>query len=1197
MDKVLTHHNTGNTGSHWFNSSAYGHKQIEAIADKDPTAGKTHVPPTSIPSPFAQMDLTLTAFKNAVKDRTLQKLRNVDFKLISDCLDIGEIFFNLDKFKNKTRVIVWDRNIQLKALEQGGEPHHRLADALNLYLNQDKEHYNFGDLKQLFLLEYDHRIIGGTSSASLFFSSANDTSFVDITMSTGDKMLDKEYAHLYQRDIRYQEFWYSLKAAMGDSFIKKFPAIDTYLEINLGLLQSHNEVYHKRIKAITAETYQNEGTFANITIDQNDNNKVYVFSDTYPMKKLKIDPNQLAETDFAIVAPKYKGLKKPLVLRVGHDGKDNRGQDLTYYENAYRNVNPNIPYYEAKGLDDRHLPGLTGVKYPFLVVSDFFEPYMIRLPYPVNMQQFFNGNLQTNRDNKGFVLPIKKLFFDFFSTEDLKNMLKLESRAGGSVNVRLEIPIQKGQKVIFERLYSPTTDEFDVRPPDERKNEGTIMQHEIGVTVYPFVKINTPSVTPDYRVLLVDRDIYDHTKYHDYKLNFYKNEGNALISVKSDDNQIRYRTRKQDQDGRQTTAFFIVKDNFDYIQIKNDIATGVVIPNFPSAEKEGNKQFTFAVDFGTTNTHIEYIDDVNKEPRPFDITEADLQIGTLHDRDFINRDASINGTSATEIFQFPTEFFPEKISESGQYRFPQRTVLAQVEGLSEHDFDSTYTLADFNIPFIYEKQVLLKGSQLYRNLKWSNSKAVEDKRRVNAFFEQLLVMMRAKVLRNGGNLSRTKLVAFYPSSMDGGRKQRFYRSWKELFKEYISADNVPLFVPESLAPYYHYKSGGAVQVNASVRPAVTIDIGGGTTDVVIFKKERDEKTGAEDEKVILQTSFRFAANAIFGDGFLNTAYTGKDHNGFVLRYKEKIKKLISEGRTLYDLEKVYQEIVDTNTRSEDIITFFFSLQNNKEFTTKSKATFTKMLEDDDEMRFIFVIFYMAIIYHVAKLMYEKGLQMPAYVAFSGNGSRVLDILAPDNKTLQDFAGVIIRKVYSNERQAAKIETPQYEKTELTVARDLNRPKEATCKGGLKLTPEEENKLKDHENSPTILLGIGKNTKNIPTLSSEGGFFSYRQLISQKQEISDLVEKEVLDFINFIFDINKEYNFSKKLLVEGNLNEYKTLLLAHIDEDLARGLDIKMTEINNGDAESLDAPIEETLFFYPLIPALNRLALTIHQKNS
>ena len=495
MAKVLTHHNTGTADTHWFNSSAYGHKQIEAIADKDPTAGKTHVPPTSIPSPFAQMDLTITAFKNAVKDRTLQKIRTVDFKLISDCLDIGEIFFNLDKYKSKTRVIVWDRTTQLKALEAGGEPHRRLADALNLYLNQDKAHYNFDDLKQLFLLEYDHRIIGGTSPASLFFSSANDSSFVDIKMANGDIMLDQEYNHLYKRDIRYQEFWYGLKAAMGDEFTKKFAAIDTYLEVNLALLQSHNPVYHDRLKAVTAQSYKDEGVLANLTVGENDNNKVYVFSDSYPMKKLKIDPNQLAETDFAIVSAKYQGAKKPLVLRVGHDGKDNGGKDLTYYENAYRSVNPTIPYYEAKSLDERYLPGLTGVKYPFLVVSDFFEPYMIRLPYPVNKDQFFNGNLEGSRDNKGFVLPIKKLFFDFFNTEDLKKMLKLEARAGGAVNVRLEIPIQKGQKVIFERLYSVATYEFDVRPPDESKNDGTIMQHEIGVTVYP-------PKAPDNQVLL-----------------------------------------------------------------------------------------------------------------------------------------------------------------------------------------------------------------------------------------------------------------------------------------------------------------------------------------------------------------------------------------------------------------------------------------------------------------------------------------------------------------------------------------------------------------------------------------------------------------------------------------------------------------------------------------------------------------------
>ena len=54
---------------------------------------------------------------------------------------------------------------------------------------------------------------------------------------------------------------------------------------------------------------------------------------------------------------------------------------------------------------------------------------------------------------------------------------------------------------------------------------------------------------------------------------------------------------------------------------------------------------------------------------------------------------------------------------------------------------------------------------------------------------------------------------------------------------------------ESVAPYEHYRNS-----EASVGNIVTIDIGGGTTDIVL----------ANDGEVRNITSFHFAADSIFG---------------------------------------------------------------------------------------------------------------------------------------------------------------------------------------------------------------------------------------------------------------------------------------------------------------------------------------------
>ena len=66
--------------------------------------------------------------------------------------------------------------------------------------------------------------------------------------------------------------------------------------------------------------------------------------------------------------------------------------------------------------------------------------------------------------------------------------------------------------------------------------------------------------------------------------------------------------------------------------------------------------------------------------------------------------------------------------------------------------------------------------------KWSK----KNKDLVEKYFEQLLFMIRNKVLLNGGNLDETKIVWFYPSSMETSAQQNLELKWHDAFKKYIS---------------------------------------------------------------------------------------------------------------------------------------------------------------------------------------------------------------------------------------------------------------------------------------------------------------------------------------------------------------------------------------------------------------------------
>ena len=50
--------------------------------------------PTSIPSPFARMELARTAFAIAATCKSWEEVPNRYKKIVSDCLDVAEIFFN-----------------------------------------------------------------------------------------------------------------------------------------------------------------------------------------------------------------------------------------------------------------------------------------------------------------------------------------------------------------------------------------------------------------------------------------------------------------------------------------------------------------------------------------------------------------------------------------------------------------------------------------------------------------------------------------------------------------------------------------------------------------------------------------------------------------------------------------------------------------------------------------------------------------------------------------------------------------------------------------------------------------------------------------------------------------------------------------------------------------------------------------------
>ena len=589
---------------------------------------------------------------------------------------------------------------------------------------------------------------------------------------------------------------------------------------------------------------------------------------------------------------------------------------------------------------------------------------------------------------------------------------------------------------------------------------------------------------------------------------------------------------------------------------------------------KSNKKYKFAIDFGTTNTHIEFIDEVGGNPKPFEILENEIQIATLINKNAesltrLKQDPSLSQDADNIINIILEELIPEIIGGKSDFSFPQRTIVND-NGRFSTDL-STYALSDFNIPFWYLKENYELNSVLTSNLKWLDfKKDKKSERRTRGFIKQLLLMIRNKVLVNGGDLNETEIVWFYPSSMPKDRKQTFENSWLEYFNRYFGNSNKLHKLSESFAPFYYYYHVKGVRPND--RPGVNIDIGGGTTDIVVFKGDKPD----------LLTSFRFASNSIFGDGYGLSSID----NGFVQEFKDNIINTLKNVNAS-SLLNIYDKISSKNN-SIELCEFFFSLEENKFIKENNvDVSFSKMIQNNSDFKLVFIIFYSAIIYHIAKLMKLKNYEKPQFITFSGNGAKLIRIAnggsdinnKKSSSSLIDLSKLLINSVYeSNDDFDIEFEM-------------FNQPKEITCKGGIKCNNYDE--LDSLEKKITsVLSGVDsivldsnkEQTDNSSTLT-------YKEIQSEKTYLS--VDTEVNNFIDLFFSLNSKISFKDEFGINPkNLDDYKTVVKKNIKNDLISGIKNKISEVT----DSMDSSIEETLFFYPLIGSLNRLANTIHLKN-
>lgn len=1135
MSKVFRLYKEGTkTYQGWNESPAfpYNSNARDTIEDPDGASAKNEI--TSIPSPFARIDLVKTAFKEVCR-RATKDIKELDgntifHKMVSDSLDVGEIFFNIDKFKDIIEIITWDPSSMIPTLKDDNNiSHFYVADALDKYLQSDAKTYNFNQLQNIYLLNYtkgpdELNIIGATSPATLFFSSANNLAYIqDIFFANNDRPFDGDYAALYKRDFDYIKAWWTLRKTIP-SFSNLFPEIESYL--NLTFKAISDQQIKNNLNAITSASAKDFDLIDVQTHQQS--NQVEVLGTVLFKKKGKAE----IENEFTIRPERNITGVKPLVLPVE---SGNKYSSLQYTNGVWGNTNK-APYKPIIADVERRTLPYDGSVYSYLTISDFLEDTIVKVPHTLNKKYFFNGNLNDVEPMTSFLLPIKPLYFRYFSIETLNSAMpdgklafEMESIAGGSVNVVIRIPITGNSNtsyIEYQRIYYA-----------QRQADVSETQNSGGMTIFDFTGLVMPSMKFQNEEDAIYTVSCVSTFSNQFRFDFYRE--NEIIR----DIPVDCRNQERGLFDFKAETYTIKNSNFDFIRVSNKSGiSNVIIPNF--LIHQNLEDYEFSVDLGTSNTHIEFKKTDSNSSESFNYKDSESIFSTFFVQSYREIEGKLKPIDLNdETDLMVRDFIPTLVGVDSDFSFPTRTALSYAKTTDWTEKLRTFGLINFDITYNKKLGIAYNAKPMV-NIKWSSKPNAQSA--MQAYIRNIMMIIRNKVIANNGNLARTKITWFYPNSMSPRRLSQLKNAWNDSYSELFNREGTTRNLSESVAPIQFYFHRYATATNL-----VNVDIGGGTTDIAF----------SSNGKVEYITSFKFAANSLFEDSFSDI----NPNNGIVDWFKNDILVLLQSKPELNELVNIFNSNLG---QPANMASFLFSLKDNS--ATKSLAQnnidFNKILQNDTKFKIVFIIFYTAIIYHIAQIVKTKGLKAPRHIAFSGNGSKIISIISSDPKILGKFTKVIFEKVLGTEYGSA---------LDILGLEQGSNPKESTCKGGLIAVEAYD------EEPETLVLrdSSGKLANTDDTYASISD--------AHKAEIV----KTVKDFFRFaLTEIPSTFNLDNNFGVDNvTMKIAKEECTKDLETYLDKGIELSIKESGNK-----DNPIEDAITFYPIKGVLQSLSNKIQE---
>lgn len=871
--------------------------------------------------------------------------------LVGEMLDMLEFLFKYGD-EPDFHVQRWDLGIECEALENSNVKAHRnLASAL-------RSAFEFGVLKgqPIYLFKWKDKIVGGSSPISLVYTSANLRTALGKLQFTGDAgnlLFADQAVPLHKRDKAFKEYLYRLRYTDLPNASDGTPLsqLSKYIQDSAS---NYDVVTDEKVKQTPSDyknvkNLQTQGSnvkVSGVQLRVSDHTIVIDPSTSDYILKPTVDSYQKGKTD----------TKVPLVLT-------KHGDDELIYA-AGRKWNTESDKIDAilpMDIYDRHLPGFgQQVKYPFLTVKDFFEDKVIEVSYEINKAKFFTG---CSREIS-FLLPLKKVIFEYFSIKDLfdeygnyTEMLSVEhDDTRNKLTIKLNLPLVNGKKICLHKTY-------DTSDNSSEKIDCYDGSKTFDFAVFPFYRLTPDTKHNVYNVMV-------GSTTDGVELKFY--EPSSPVNERQVSTVSKHRTFKG-KNSPLATDHIRVNGAFSLIEVSLPDAErdvhALVIPIFKNVNSNpalSTHEFTFSIDFGTTNTHVSYVRVQpgapfgHKQVQPFNYGEEDSQMVMLNNK----KGTQEFGAFATAIKR---ELVPMLFGEA--IKFPMRTATYQVSG----NPNGLEMFFNTNIGFNYGEDIS-RSSDYKTNIKWDRFDGNANER-MSTFFAQMLWMMKNKSVLNDGSDS-FKLVVTYPISMRPNDLNNFKTAWNNA-KQEVQCNVDIRYRTESVAPYYSYLADLEYG-----EPYANMDIGGGTTDILYVNPFSGEAN--------VFSAF-FAANDLWNDG-IDKVNRASKANGFVKYYNSVQAKMLGDKRA--DVEAV----VNTASSSADIISYLFANDN----WTKLSNTIRR----SPKMMQLPVIHFSALAFYMAYALHMAEVEIPRNLSFTGMGSKYIKLLSSAESDISRLVNAI-----------------------------------------------------------------------------------------------------------------------------------------------------------------------------------------------